>query len=95
MKRGSAVRRVVSVLPGNGWRFVRTKDGEEYCVELLMFEQGKVTELACYCFDEGGGIYPLHPRPEEIDDMSEISDLLGEEKNGAYMYVFSGKSAAA
>jgi hypothetical protein len=45
-------------------------------------------------FDESGGIYPLHLRPEQIDDTSEISDLLGEEKSGAYMYVFSGKPVA-
>jgi hypothetical protein len=50
MKRGSAIGRVVSVHPGNGWRFVTTKDGEEYCVQLLMFEQGKLTDLACYSF---------------------------------------------
>jgi hypothetical protein len=89
MKRGSAEKRVVSVIPGNGWRFVKTRDGEEYCVEELMFERGKLIELACYCFDEDGIMYSLHLRPEEIEDMSEISDLLSERRSGVYMYVFN------
>lgn len=59
MKRGFAGRRVVSVIPENGWRFIKTRDGEEYCVAELMFERGRLIELACYCFDEGGTMHTL------------------------------------
>lgn len=89
MKGEVAGKRVVSIIPEHGWRFVKTRDGEEYCVAELMFERGKLTELACFCFDEGGTIFTLHLRPEEIEDMSEISHLLTERRGGVYMYVFN------
>ena len=89
MKRELEGRRVVSIIPENGWRFVKTKDGEEYCVAELMFERGRLTELACYCFDEGGTMYTLRLSPEEIEDMSEISHLLKERRGGVYMNVFN------
>jgi hypothetical protein len=89
MKRRFAGTRVVSVIPGNGWRFVKTRGGEEYCVAELMFERGKLIELACYCFDEVGTMYNLHLRPEEIEDMSEISHIVNERRAGVYMYVFN------
>jgi hypothetical protein len=91
MKRELVGRRVVSVSPENGWKFVRTRDGEEYCVAELMFDRGRLTELACYSFDEGGTMYTLHLSPEEVQDMSEISHLVDQKRAGVYMYVFNGQ----
>ena len=93
MKRELVGRRVVSVIPENGWKFVRTRDGEEYCVSELMFDRGRLTELSCYCFDEGGTMHTLHISPEEVQDMSEISHLVGQKREGVYMYVFNGQDS--
>lgn len=54
-----------------------------------MFERGRLTELACYSLDEAGTIYTLRLSPDEVEDVSEISHLVVERREGVYMYVFN------
>jgi len=68
--------RMIPAFKGNKWRFVRTKRGEQYCVEWLLLTKKQVVELLCYRFDEYGEMFSVRLKPEEVQDMSEISELL-------------------
>ena len=67
---------MIPAFKGNKWRFVRTKGGEAYCVEWLLLVEERLAELDCYRFDEYGGRFSVRLKPEEIQDMDEVSELL-------------------
>jgi hypothetical protein len=74
-------RRITSFGSGKRWRFVKTKRGEEYCVDQLRFRGEKLEELACYRIEENGTVDFVHLRPSELDDMSEIAEFLAPSPN--------------
>ena len=72
--------RVTCFGSGKRWRFVRTKHGQEYCIEQLLFKGGRLKELDCYRFEENGAKYTVHLRPDEVEDMSEIAEFLNPQQ---------------
>jgi hypothetical protein len=74
--RGNAEVRITSFGSGKRWRFVKTKYGIEYCVDQLLFKDGKLKEVGCHRFEQDGTKFTVQLRPVEIQDLSEISEFL-------------------
>lgn len=67
---------VIPYSPDNKWRFVRTKQGVEYCVEQLLFKAGNLEELVCYHIDDDGISIFVRLKPQELEDLSEVAEFL-------------------
>lgn len=75
-KNGNAETRIASFGSERRWRFVRTNYGVEYCVDQLLFQDGKLWKVDCYRFDEDGSKLTVRLRPADIQDFTEISEFL-------------------
>jgi hypothetical protein len=71
--------RVVPAFSGSKRRFVKTKLGEAYCVEWLVLKGEELTELECYRFDDYGTRFNARLKPGEVQDLSEIHEILGSD----------------
>jgi hypothetical protein len=77
-KREHTEVRITSSDSGKRWRFVQTKHGTVYCVDRLLFQGGQLKEVDCHRFEEDGTKFTVQLRPIEIQDLSEISEFLGQ-----------------
>jgi hypothetical protein len=77
---GHTETRITSFGSGRRWRFVRTNYGIEYCVDQLLFQDGRLWKVKCYRFSEDGSKLTVQLRPADIQDFTEISEFLNREQ---------------